>query len=52
VDLKISDIGNLLGSDWKKLASELNIQESDINIIKTEYPESDGDFKNCSFCFW
>jgi hypothetical protein len=42
VDLKISDIANLLGSDWVKLAHELNITDSDINIIKTEYPDDDG----------
>ena len=41
-DLKISDIGNLLGSDWVKLAHELEIPDSDINIIKTEYPENEG----------
>ena len=43
-DLKISDIGNLLGSDWVKLAHELEIPDSDINIIKTEYPENEGMF--------
>ena len=42
VDLRISDIGNLLGSDWVKLAHELAIPDSDINIIKSEYPDNDG----------
>lgn len=41
-DLKISDIGNLLGSDWVKVAHELEIPDSDINIIKSEYPENEG----------
>ena len=44
-DLKISDIGNLLGSDWVKLAHELEIPDSDINIIKTEYPENEGMYR-------
>ena len=43
-DLKISDIGNLLGSDWVMVAHELEIPDSDINIIKTEYPENEGWF--------
>ena len=41
-DLRISDIGNLLGSDWVKLAHELDISDSDINIVTSEYPDSDG----------
>merc|ERR1712061_737766 len=30
------------GSDWVNLAHELEISESDINMIKSEYPDSDG----------
>jgi ankyrin len=41
-DLRISDIGNLVGSDWVNLAHELDISDSDINIVKSEYPDSDG----------
>ena len=41
-DLRISDIGNLLGPDWVNLAHELRIPDSDINIIKSEYPENEG----------
>ncbi len=41
-DLRISDIGNLLGSDWVKVAKDLDIEESDINIIKSEYPDNQG----------
>ena len=43
-DLRISDIGNLLGSDWVRVAHELEIADSDINIIKSEYPENNGRF--------
>lgn len=41
-DLRISDIGNLLGSDWVHVAKELEIDDSDINIIKAEYPNNEG----------
>jgi hypothetical protein len=41
-DLRISDIGNLLGSDWVRVAHELGIADSDINIIKSEYPDNNG----------
>uniref|UniRef100_A0A0K2T181 Putative LOC100642686 [Bombus terrestris] n=1 Tax=Lepeophtheirus salmonis TaxID=72036 RepID=A0A0K2T181_LEPSM len=41
-DLRISDIGNMLGSDWVHLAHILDINEADINIIKSEYPENVG----------
>ena len=34
-DLRISDIGNLLGSDWVRVAHALDIADSDINIIKS-----------------
>merc|ERR1712204_142128 len=49
---KISDIGNLLGSDWVKLAHELEIPDSDINIIKTEYPENEGQQAMVMLRFW
>merc|ERR1711981_79813 len=32
-DLRVSDISNLLGSDWVKLARELEIDDQDINLI-------------------
>lgn len=38
----MSDIGNLLGDDWIPLAYELKLEDSDVNIIKTEYPENAG----------
>jgi ankyrin len=39
-DIRLSDISNLLGADWVPLASELGISTSDVNLIKTEYPDS------------
>jgi len=41
-DLRISDISNLLGKDWIKVGRELGIEEQDINLIMTEYPDNDG----------
>uniref|UniRef100_T1J7N3 Death domain-containing protein n=1 Tax=Strigamia maritima TaxID=126957 RepID=T1J7N3_STRMM len=38
-DLRLSDIANLLGNDWVVLALQLDIPESDINLIKTDYPD-------------
>merc|ERR1712079_805262 len=41
-DLRISDISNLLGSDWVKLAQTLDIDDQDINLIISEYPDNVG----------
>merc|ERR1712106_1297595 len=41
-DLRVSDISNLLGSDWIKLARELEIEDQDINLIISEYPDNVG----------
>ena len=41
-DLRISDIGNLLGPDWERCALELGLDESDVNLIKSEYPDNEG----------
>merc|ERR1712142_393673 len=41
-DLRVSDISNLLGSDWIKLARELEIDDQDINLIISEYPDNVG----------
>ncbi|XP_055383981.1 ankyrin-3 isoform X2 [Condylostylus longicornis] len=38
-DIRLSDICNLLGDDWMKLAKELNIPQSDIDLIELEYPD-------------
>ncbi|XP_065567782.1 ankyrin-2-like isoform X3 [Artemia franciscana] len=39
-DLRVTDICNLLGSDWASLARELDVSEADINIITGEYPDA------------
>merc|ERR1719192_1785138 len=41
-DLRVSDISNLLGSDWIKLARELDVEDQDINLIVSEYPDNVG----------
>eukprot|EP00090_Calanus_glacialis_P004148 TRINITY_DN1306_c0_g1_i3.p1 TRINITY_DN1306_c0_g1~~TRINITY_DN1306_c0_g1_i3.p1 ORF type:complete len:1955 (-),score=483.94 TRINITY_DN1306_c0_g1_i3:622-6486(-) len=41
-DLRVSDISNLLGHDWVKLARELEIDDQDINLIISEYPDNVG----------
>ena len=46
-DLRISDIGNLLGSDWTEAARELGVDEADADIIRAEYPDNQG--KNHSY---
>lgn len=38
-DIRLSDISNLLGSDWPQLAKELGVPETDINLVETEYAE-------------
>ena len=45
-DLRISDIGNLLGPDWVQVAHQLDIDDSDINIIKSEYPDNEGNWRD------
>lgn len=39
---RISDISNLLGQDWVKLARTLDIDDQDINLIISEYPDNVG----------
>ncbi|XP_030749087.1 ankyrin-3-like isoform X3 [Sitophilus oryzae] len=39
-DFRLSDICNLLDEDWEKLALELDIPPSDVELIKEEYPEN------------
>lgn len=33
-------MSNLLGHDWVPLAAELGLSTSEINVIKSEYPDS------------
>ncbi|KFB49171.1 hypothetical protein ZHAS_00017329 [Anopheles sinensis] len=40
-DIKITDICNLLGSDWPLLADELGIAPTDVELIRTEYPDDE-----------
>lgn len=37
--IKLTDIANLLHSDWEKLALELNVSPKEINKIKEEHPD-------------
>lgn len=39
VDIRLSDICNLLGDDWQRLAKELHVPASDIELIKVEYAD-------------
>lgn len=38
-DIRVSDISELLGGDWEKLSSELNVPQTDVDLIKAEYPD-------------
>ncbi|XP_047739260.1 centrosomal protein of 290 kDa isoform X8 [Hyalella azteca] len=40
-DLRLSDISNMLSGDWVALARGLDVGDSDINIIKSQYPDND-----------
>ncbi|KAK9878034.1 hypothetical protein WA026_020662 [Henosepilachna vigintioctopunctata] len=39
-DPRLADISNLLGDDWVDLANQLGLTTSEINVIKSEYPDS------------
>lgn len=51
-DLRLSDLSNLLGYDWIVLAPHLDIEDSDINIIKTEYPANVGQQARAMLRLW
>ncbi|XP_044766600.1 ankyrin-3-like isoform X3 [Coccinella septempunctata] len=51
-DFKLSDICNLLDEDWEKLAPELDIPPSDIEIIKQEYQENKPQQAMIMFRLW
>lgn len=38
-DIRLSDICNLLGTDWVKLAEALEVPNDDVELIKSEYPD-------------
>ncbi|KRT86355.1 hypothetical protein AMK59_1656, partial [Oryctes borbonicus] len=39
-DPRLADMSNLLGEDWVPLATQLGLTPSEINVIKSEYPDS------------
>lgn len=39
-DPRLADMSNLLGEDWVPLANQLGLTTSEINVIKSEYPDS------------
>ncbi|XP_015834172.2 titin isoform X6 [Tribolium castaneum] len=39
-DPRLADMSNLLGEDWVPLATQLGLTTSEINVIKSEYPDS------------
>ena len=41
-----------MGNDWVKVAHELDIPDSDINIIKSEYPDNEGQQAMVMLRFW
>ncbi|KAG5900648.1 hypothetical protein JTB14_005921 [Gonioctena quinquepunctata] len=51
-DFRLSDICNLLDDDWEKLAMELDIPPSDIELIKEEYPENHPQQAMIMFRLW
>ncbi|KAI4470519.1 ankyrin repeat and protein kinase domain-containing protein [Holotrichia oblita] len=51
-DFRLSDICNLLESDWEKLASELDIPPSDIDLIKEQYPNNSPQQAMIMFRLW
>ncbi|CAG9856109.1 unnamed protein product [Phyllotreta striolata] len=51
-DFRLSDTCNLLDEDWEKLALELDIPPSDIELIKEEYPENKPQQAMIMFRLW
>ncbi|KAF5279399.1 hypothetical protein FQA39_LY05509 [Lamprigera yunnana] len=39
-DPRLADMSNLLGEDWVPLANQLGLTTSEVNVIKSEYPDS------------
>lgn len=39
-DPRLADLSNLLGEDWVPLAAQLGLTTSEVNVIKSEYPDS------------
>ncbi|XP_066256212.1 ankyrin-3-like isoform X3 [Euwallacea similis] len=51
-DFRLSDICNLLDEDWEKLAFQLDIAPSDVELIKEEYPENCPQQATIMFRLW
>lgn len=51
-DFRLSDICNLLDDDWEKLAAELDIPPSDVELIKEEYPDNKPQQAMVMFRLW
>ncbi|CAG9763507.1 unnamed protein product [Ceutorhynchus assimilis] len=51
-DFRLSDICNLLDDDWEKLALELDVTPSDVELIKEEYPENHPQQAMIMFRLW
>ncbi|XP_031357616.1 ankyrin-3-like isoform X3 [Photinus pyralis] len=51
-DFRLSDICNLLDDDWEKLAAELDIPPSDVQLIKGEYSENKPQQAMIMFRLW
>lgn len=51
-DFRLSDICNLLENDWEKLACELDIPPSDIELIKEQYPNNSPQQAMIMFRLW
>lgn len=39
-DPRLTDLSNLLGDDWVALATKLGLSATEINVIKSQYPDS------------
>lgn len=51
-DPRLADMSNLLGDDWVPLAAQLGLSTSEINVIKSEYPESIAKQAQCMLRMW
>lgn len=50
--IRLTDIANLLDSDWEKLALELNVTPNEISQIKEEHPNKTAQQATAMFKFW
>lgn len=50
--IRLTDIANLLNTDWEQLAEELNIPPNDVALIKQEYPDKPAQQAAAMFKIW